>query len=35
MGFSNDVSKLALFKVKNESMAAAVEAAVIFQSEEL
>ena len=30
MGFSNDVSKLALYKVQNESMASAVEAAVIF-----
>ena len=30
MGFSNDVSKLALIKVKNQSIEAAVQAAIIF-----
>jgi hypothetical protein len=35
MGFPEDLSKLALIKVKNESVAAAVEAVVALQAEKL
>ena len=35
MGFPEDLSKLALIKIKNESVAAAVEAVVALQAEKL